>query len=479
MMETQFSHISKFMHILFMLHRFDSLSNMEVNEHFLPRMEENGKTHFTDSEGKTSFGMSIFNLSNAIMGSGILGLAYAMANTGIVLFLILLILIAVMSAYSIHLLLKSADVVGTRAYEMLGLRAYGQAGKIIAACVVTIHNIGAMSTYLYIVKIELPFVILGLLGKEKDFGGWYVDGNYLITIVSVCVILPLALMRRLGYLGYTSGVSLLCMVFFLISVIFKKFVMECPSHNDSDFIPRFIPVMISSHTAHDCREAKMFTLTPEAIYSIPIVAFAFVCHPEVLPIYTELRKPTKKRMQNVANISILAMFIMYLLTAVFGYLTFYGNVEDELLKSYSASDTLILCVRLAVLVAVTLTVPVVLFPIRRTMLQLCCPNKPFCWATHISMAIGLLIFVNVLVIFVPNIKDIFGFIGATTAPSLIFILPGIFYIRLIPHTQEPVKSRPKILAFMFSGLGFVFMFGSISLIIQKWMTGNSPDMKGH
>uniref|UniRef100_A0A4W4GA38 Amino acid transporter transmembrane domain-containing protein n=1 Tax=Electrophorus electricus TaxID=8005 RepID=A0A4W4GA38_ELEEL len=436
MMETQFSHISKFMHILFMLHRFDSLSNMEVNEHFLPRMEENGKTHFTDSEGKTSFGMSIFNLSNAIMGSGILGLAYAMANTGIVLFLILLILIAVMSAYSIHLLLKSADVVGTRAYEMLGLRAYGQAGKIIAACVVTIHNIGAMSTYLYIVKIELPFVILGLLGKEKDFGGWYVDGNYLITIVSVCVILPLALMRRLGYLGYTSGVSLLCMVFFLISVSL-------------------------------------------AIYSIPIVAFAFVCHPEVLPIYTELRKPTKKRMQNVANISILAMFIMYLLTAVFGYLTFYGNVEDELLKSYSASDTLILCVRLAVLVAVTLTVPVVLFPIRRTMLQLCCPNKPFCWATHISMAIGLLIFVNVLVIFVPNIKDIFGFIGATTAPSLIFILPGIFYIRLIPHTQEPVKSRPKILAFMFSGLGFVFMFGSISLIIQKWMTGNSPDMKGH
>lgn len=33
---------------------------------------------------------------------------------------------------------------------------------------------------------------------------------------------------------------------------------------------------------------------------------------------------TKKRMQNVANISILAMFVMYLLTALFGYLTFYG-----------------------------------------------------------------------------------------------------------------------------------------------------------
>lgn len=38
-------------------------------------------------EGKTSFGVSVFNLSNAIMGSGILGLAFAMANTGIILFL--------------------------------------------------------------------------------------------------------------------------------------------------------------------------------------------------------------------------------------------------------------------------------------------------------------------------------------------------------------------------------------------------------
>lgn len=37
---------------------------------------------------------------------------------------------------------------------------------------------------------------------------------------------------------------------------------------------------------------------------------------------------TKKRMQNVANISILAMFVMYLLTALFGYLTFYGKKNN-------------------------------------------------------------------------------------------------------------------------------------------------------
>lgn len=42
-------------------------------------------------------------------------------------------------------------------------------------------------------------------------------------------------------------------------------------------------------------------------------------------------------------------------------------MESELLHTYSRVDpldVLILCVRLAVLVAVTLTVPVVLFPVR-------------------------------------------------------------------------------------------------------------------
>lgn len=44
-----------------------------------------------------------------------------------------------------------------------------------------------------------------------------------------------------------------------------------------------------------------------------------------------------------------------------------GYTEAELLHTYSKVnplDKLILCVRLAVLVAVTLTVPVVLFPVR-------------------------------------------------------------------------------------------------------------------
>lgn len=462
---------------------FDGLDALAEHEEFLPHKTGVKKeNHFTDFEGKTSFGMSIFNLSNAIMGSGILGLAFAMSNTGIILFLILLFFIAILSAYSIHLLLRSAGVVGIRAYEQLGNRAFGHPGKMLAACIITVHNIGAMSSYLFIVKSELPLVIQAFLGKHENTGEWFLNGNYLIIIVSALIILPLALMKQLGYLGYTSGFSLSCMVFFLISVIYKKFNIECPLDDEHDNITHIADHYHEHNITDDFCEAKMFTINSQTAYTIPILAFAFVCHPEVLPIYTELRDATKKRMQNVANISILAMFVMYLLTALFGYLTFYGAVESELLHTYSRVDpldVLVLCVRLAVLVAVTLTVPVVLFPIRRALLQILFPDKPFHWARHIIIAFCLILVVNILVIFVPSIRDIFGLIGATSAPSLIFILPGIFYVRIVPEDQEPMKSRPKIQAACFAALGFIFMVMSLSFIITDWVTGESRSGGGH
>jgi len=93
-------------------------------------------------------------------------------------------------------------------------------------------------------------------------------------------------------------------------------------------------------------------------------------------------------------------------------------------------------------VAVTLTVPIVLFPIRTSLTTLLFPRRPFSWIRHFLIAIVILIFNNLLVIFVPTIKDIFGFIGASAATMLIFILPAAFYLRIVK--KEPLRSPQKI-----------------------------------
>uniref|UniRef100_A0AAY5ESK5 Sodium-coupled neutral amino acid symporter 2 n=1 Tax=Electrophorus electricus TaxID=8005 RepID=A0AAY5ESK5_ELEEL len=415
---------------------------------------------FYQHPGTASFGMSVFNLGNAIMGSGILGLSYAMANTGIVLFVILLVAVSIFSLYSVHLLLKTANEGGSLVYEQLGYKAFGMPGKLAASCSITMQNIGAMSSYLYIVKYELPIVIQAFLGKSD--GEWYTNGDYLVLIVSVIIILPLSLLKNLGYLGYTSGFSLLCMVFFLIVVIYKKFHIPCPLPDD------FINVTVNGGTC----TPKYFVFNSQTVYAVPILTFAFVCHPAILPMYEELKDRSRKKMQGVANVSFLAMFVMYLLAALFGYLTF-NAVEPELLHTYSKVykfDVVLLIVRLAVLTAVTLTVPVVLFPV----------SIAFSWIRHVIITFTLLAGVNLLVIFVPTIRDIFGFIGASAAAMLIFILPSAFYIKLVQ--KEPLRSFQKIGACLFLASGFLVMFGCMSLIIMDWIhnaVGSEAHGDGH
>uniref|UniRef100_A0A8C9T5U8 Solute carrier family 38 member 4 n=1 Tax=Scleropages formosus TaxID=113540 RepID=A0A8C9T5U8_SCLFO len=403
---------------------------------------------FSQHPGHTSFGMSVFNLSNAIMGSGILGLSYAMANT---------------DAHLEPPLISAGSLI----YEKLGERAFGWPGKMAAFGCITMQNIGAMSSYLFIVKYELPEVIRAFLGLEEISGEWYLNGNYLVVFVSVGVIMPLALLKNIGYLGYTSGFSLSCMVFFLGVVMYKKTQVPCPlpmlDHNSSKF----------------SRAEAFFVFNSQTVYTMPILAFAFVCHPEVLPIYSELKDRSRRKMQNVSNLSIFAMLVMYMLSALFGYLTFYDSVEAELLHTFTKVykfDTLLLLVRLAVLTAVTLTVPIVLFPIRSSIVTLMFSGKEFSWIRHMFIAACILTFNNLLVIFVPTIRDIFGFIGASAATMLIFIMPSAFYIRLVKSV--PFKSPQKITASVFLVMGVVFMVGSLSLIVLDWIH-NPPGTGAH
>uniref|UniRef100_A0A8C1XX58 Solute carrier family 38 member 4 n=1 Tax=Cyprinus carpio TaxID=7962 RepID=A0A8C1XX58_CYPCA len=415
----------------------------------------NKVSEFTCHPGHASFGMSVFNLSNAIMGSGILGLSFAMANTGIILFVILLLGVAILSLYSVHLLLVTAKEGGSLIYEKLGEKAFGWPGKMAAFGSITLQNIGAMSSYLFIVKYELPEVIRAFLRLEESSGEWYLNGNYLVVFVSIGIILPLSLLKNLGYLGYTSGFSLSCMVFFVGVVRLLTLFSHWLSLNGPHLDPH----------------------APTA-YTVPILAFAFVCHPEVLPIYSELKDRSRRKMQTVSNLSILAMLVMYLFSALFGYLTFYDHVEAELLHTFTKVykfDTMLLLVRLAVLTAVTLTVPIVLFPIRSSVITLCFAGKEFSWIRHILIAAAILAFNNLLVIFVPTIRDIFGFIGSSAATMLIFILPAAFYLRLVKSL--PFRSPQKISATIFLVVGIFFMIGSLSLIVLDWIH-NPPGSKG-
>lgn len=55
--------------------------------------------------------------------------------------------------------------------------------------------------------------------------------------------------------------------------------------------------------------------------------------------------------------------------------------------------------------------------VRRAIQQMLFQGKDFSWIRHIAIAVVLLTFINLLVIFAPSILGIFGLIGVWQRPS--------------------------------------------------------------
>ncbi|XP_030574644.1 putative sodium-coupled neutral amino acid transporter 6 [Archocentrus centrarchus] len=416
-----------------------------------------------------SFALSVFNLMNAIMGSGILGLAYAMASTGIVGFCILLVLVSSLAAYSIHLLLKLCDQTGINSYEGLGGKALQKPGKVLVGIAILIQNIGAMSSYLFILKSELPAAISSLLSADSTGNAWYEDGRLLLILVTLCVVLPLSMLPKIGFLGYTSSLAFLFMLYFAVVVVVKKWSIYCPlPHNVTSLSGAF---QISNSSDSEC-SPKLFVISSKSAYAIPTMAFSFLCHTAVLPIYCELDRPTKTRMQNVANIGISLSFLLYFISALFGYLTFYSNVDSELLLGYDAylpRDMMVITVRLAILLSVLLTVPLIHFPARKAAILLLFGERAFSWLIHVAVTLTLLCVVLILAIFVPDIRNVFGIVGSTTSSCLLFVFPGIFYLKI---SRQPLRSFDSFGAALLVLFGVIMGVTSFCVIVITWANGS-------
>lgn len=347
-------------------------------------------------------------------------------------------------------------------YEDLGLFAFGLPGKVVVAGTIIIQNIGAMSSYLLIIKTELPAAISEFLSGDHS-GSWYLDGETLLIIICVGIVFPLALLPKIGFLGYTSSLSFFFMVFFAIVIIIKKWSIPCPL--TLNYIERYFQI---SNVTDDCKP-KLFHFSKESAYAIPTMAFSFLCHTSILPIYCELQSPSKKRMQNVTNTAIALSFLIYFISALFGYLTFYDNVASELLQGYSKylpHDVVVMTVKLCILFAVLLTVPLIHFPARKALMMIFFSNFPFSWIRHFLITLALNIIIVLLAIYVPDIRNVFGVIGSSTSTCLIFVFPGLFYLRL---SREDFLSWKKLGAFVLLIFGILVGNFSLALVIFNWI----------
>ena len=148
-----------------------------------------------------SIASSIANLANTNMGVGMLALPRAMASAGFFGGTALLLLSAVLSTFSSHLLAECVDGVGRpAALSRVTARALGRPGVVLTEAAVVIVGTSAAIGYLIVVGDMLPEVKRWVVGAAEPGSSGVWDSRELWICAALPVIVPLGYLRRLDSL---------------------------------------------------------------------------------------------------------------------------------------------------------------------------------------------------------------------------------------------------------------------------------------
>ncbi|TNN03057.1 hypothetical protein fugu_000086 [Takifugu bimaculatus] len=160
-----------------------------------------------------------FNFINSIIGSGILGLPYALSQAGLPLGLLFLIIVAFITDYSIILLIKGGNLSGTNSYQALVQSTFGFPGFLVLSALQFLYPFIAMISYNITTGDTLTKVFQRIPGVGP--GHILAERHFVILLSTVAFTLPLSLYRNIEKLGKVSLLSMVLTMAILITVIIR------------------------------------------------------------------------------------------------------------------------------------------------------------------------------------------------------------------------------------------------------------------
>lgn len=431
-----------------------SLSPMRQRKTPRERFEE-GESLLSDAfpyhqsiiPSKGSIRGSVFNLAGATLGAGALSLPYAVAVSGVTFAIVQLLVAALLTIYTIRLLIRAGDLTNLKSYEDLAVYCFGKKVAIFVEINILIFCFGIAVAYL----VTLGDIITPL--GEIYFGtaSLLAQRWLLMTIACVSIMLPLSLLKDISSLQFSSILGVLSIIFLVVAVCIRSIM-----HASQSGLPKDISWTIN------------LTQGPDFMLSVPIVMFAFTCQVNVFSIYTELQRPCIRRMNKVVDRATLISVLIYLTIGVVAYLAFGSSLVDpkykgNILLSFPLNDTLIAISRAAITFTVSVAFPLNIFPCRFTIDMMFFSNARDCMIRHVLVTSGLVLAALVLAIFCPSINVVFGIIGGTCSAVVCFCLPAAFILKL---ESGPMLGKRKLGSLVL--LIGAIIIGLVGTVVTVW-----------
>ncbi|KAJ2584851.1 hypothetical protein GGH95_000011 [Coemansia sp. RSA 1836] len=407
--------------------------------------------------GRASMLSSFFNLTNAIVGAGVIGLPYAMRQAGFAVGLAMVIVLALLVDWTLRVLAVNSKLSGRQTYQDMVEYCFGRWGLLASSFFQGAMAGGGMASFIVIVGDTLPHVLGALMPSvgQSSFGHVVFSRRFVIAFFVVFMAYPLSLYRDVGKLGKTSAFAVVAMCTIIAAVVVEG--------------PRIDPSLRAAP------EEPLELANTGVFQAVGVITFAFVCHHNSFMIYGSLRKPTLNRYFEVIHLSTAIATVASVIIAVFGYVYFGEKTQGNILNNFPQDNLLINIARFLFALNMITTFPMETLVAREVIDSLVFRGQAFSmkrhvWTTTALCAAGLAVGETVC-----NLGVLLELTGGMSASFLAFILPSACFIKL-SSSSTPLYSRKLVGHWLCMLFGVTVMVLSTVLSIRNAARASSgPD----
>ena len=301
----------------------------------------------------------ILALVSTICGGGSLSIPWAFARSGVFVGLLVLILSAWLSAQGVHFLLGGARRAGgLRTFDSVLEKALGPLARMLTICsVVVTCFLTLIANSLLLRQLSAPLMAEYVLERAMTRNEEVALGTGLVAM-----IVPLTYLSSLHSLRCVSLMSV-SSVFALVCVLaYKGF--SCA--------PQLTPDGWTSSTSAVTTPVESGSIVA-IIRSLPVFVCIYICSFSALPLDTELRRPSRKRMTLMVIGAFTIAFCLYAVAGLAGLA--YGtctqqDVPSNVLAMFKKGDGPASVLRVLLSIVLLLSLPLICLPCRNMIQQL-------------------------------------------------------------------------------------------------------------
>eukprot|EP01084_Bolivina_argentea_P121583 215465_1 len=424
------------------------------------------KSTFDGTVGNSPIYKAIFNM---LAGCGVVGLPVTYKNSGLCTGITMMIVVAILSVYTLRLQIDTGKKVKCEDYERLVSKCFGVWGYYLISFSILIFDIGACLTYTIILGNSARDVMDYLFG---GFWGSFESRQIVIAVIYICLILPFALGKNFEFIEKVSALAIvvvIVMIFVVIKEYYEIYRYDTEVINKYYFDSEITPWITNDYIS--------------ILSALGTISFAFIQHDLAFLVYKTLRNNTLERYTILAFLGMTIQCILCVIMATYGYLSFGQYTNDDVLTNYPIDNTYVLVVRILYTFRMAFVFPTAFYVVRHICYAIIFRGmETYEHATRIKQIIFTLIPWSAFLItglFLDDLGFVMSLAGLLSALNIAFVLPSLCHLKVgtpysilfwnAPKGQKCkafIDTFPCVVMILFGTLAGVT--GSIGLIVEQF-----------